>query len=114
MRKLLPLLLVLSLVPFAPVACKTAPSERVVAVQTLRAVGASAESAVTLSAQLYRDKKITPAQARSVMEFYDQKFQPAFRLAVSAARSNLESIASPDLIALASELSALVLKFQSP
>lgn len=113
MRKLL-LLLALSVTPLVSTSCQTAPSERVIQVQTLKAVGASAEAAVGLSAQLYRDKKITPAQARSVMDFYDQKFQPAFRLAVSAARSDLSTVASPDLVALASELSALVLKLQTP
>jgi len=90
-----------------------APSARVVQVQTLKAVGQSTESAVSLSAQLYRDAKITPAQARQVMDFYDQKFQPAYRVAVVAVNSNLDSIASPDLANLAAQLSALVVQFQN-
>lgn len=90
-----------------------APSARVVQVQTLKSVGQTAEASVALSAQLYRDGTITPAQARQVADFYDQKFQPAFRFAVSAAQSNLDSIASPDVMALASQLSALVVQFQS-
>lgn len=90
-----------------------APSTRVAQVQTLKSVGQAAEAAVSLSAQLYRDGKITAAQARQVMTLYDQKFQPAFRLAVSAAQANLDSIASDDVTALASQLSALVLNLQT-
>lgn len=90
-----------------------APSARVAQVQSLKAVGQSAESAVELSAQLYRDGRITPAQARQVADFYDQRFQPSFRLAVAAVNANLDSIASPDVAALASQLSALVVSFQN-
>lgn len=99
-------------VPVIETSC-AAPSQRVVQVQTLKAVGQSADAAVALSAQLYRDGRITPAQARQVMDFYDQRFQPAYRLAVAAVQANLDSIASPDVAALASQLSALVLQFQN-
>ncbi len=109
------LLLALALAaPLAPVGCSTAPTERVAAVQTLKSVGQTAEAAVVLSAQLFRDGKITGAQARQVMDFYDQKFQPAFRFAVAAARSDLGSVASPDVMNLASQLSALVASFSRP
>lgn len=86
---------------------------KVVAVQTLKSVGQAAETAVALSAQLYRDGKITPAQARQVLDLYDTKFQPAFRVAVAAAHSDYTSIASPDLVTLAGQISALVISFQS-
>lgn len=94
--------------------CQTAPDQRVFAVQTLKAVGESADAAVGLSAQLYRDGKITPAQARQVLDFYNLKFQPSYRVAVSAVNSDLSTIASPDVMNLASQLSALVLSLQSP
>lgn len=100
-------------VPFLETSC-AAPSERVVQVQTLKAVGHTADAAVALSAQLYRDGRITAVQARQIMDFYDQKFQPAFRVAVSAVQANLDSIASPDLANLASQLSSLVLQYQKP
>ena len=93
--------------------CSTPPSARVVQVQTLKGVGQSAEAAVSLSAQLYRDGKITAIQARQVLDFYDLKFQPAYRLAVAAVNANLDSVASPDVLALASQLSNLVLQFQT-
>ena len=99
-------------VPVLETSC-AAPSERVVQVQTLKAVGHTADGAVALSAQLYRDGRITAAQARQVMDFYDQKFQPAFRLAVNAVQANLDSLASPEVANLASQLSALVLQFQN-
>jgi len=113
MRTILAILCLALAVPMVP-GCKTAPSERVVAVQTLRAVGSSAEAAVSLSAQLYRDGKITAAQSRAVIDLYDQKVQPAFRLAVTAAKSNLDSFASPDLVNLASQLTALVSEYYNP
>lgn len=94
------------------VGCSTAPSARVVQVQTLKAVGQSAEAAVALSAQLYNGGTISAAQARQVIDFYNTKFQPAFRLAVSAVNANLDSIASPDVASLASQLAALVASFQ--
>lgn len=101
-------------VPLATTSCQTAPNERVVQAQTLKAVGATAEAVVGLSAQLYRDGKITAAQARDVIAFYDSKFQPAFRIALAAAKSNLDSLASPDLMNLAGQLSALVASYQKP
>lgn len=91
----------------------SAPSTRVIQVQSLKAVGETAEAAVALSAQLYRDGKITPAQANAVISLYDQKFQPAYRVAVAAVQANLDSIASPDLLSLAAQLSALVTSYQS-
>lgn len=92
--------------------CSIPPSQRVVTVQTLKAVGQSAETAVSVSAQLYQSGQITAAQARQVMDFYDNKFQPSYRIAVSAANADLSSVASPDLLTLASQLSNLVSSLQ--
>ncbi|MEY2878211.1 MAG: hypothetical protein RLZZ15_591 [Verrucomicrobiota bacterium] len=91
--------------------CATAPSARVVQVQTLKAVGQSAETAVATAAHLYAAGTITAAQLRTVAEFYDQKFQPVYRLAAAAVAANLDSLASPELAGLAAQLSALVLGF---
>jgi hypothetical protein len=114
MKKVLRLALVFCLVGFGSVAlpgCATPPSARVVQVQTLKAVGQTAEAAVALSARLYRDGVITPNQALEIRAFYDERFQPAFRLAAAAAQANLDSIASPDLAALAGQLAALVASY---
>ena len=117
MKKLLPLLLRAALcagfvsLPVLETGCGS-PSARVVQVQTLKAVGDSAAAAVQLSAQLYAGGKITAAQARAVADFYDLKFQPVYRLAVSAVQANLDSIASPDVASLAAQLAALVASFQ--
>lgn len=94
--------------PVGFTACSTPPAQRVVAVQSLLIVGHSAESAVQLSAQLYRDGKITPAQARAVIDFYDIKFQPAYRLAVATVQSDLSAPASPQVLDLATQLLTLV------
>jgi hypothetical protein len=114
-NKLLLILCLALAVPLVPVAFTgcAAPSTRVIEVQSLKSVGQSAEATVALSAQLYRDGKITPAQARQVMDFYNLRFQPAFRFAVTAVQANLESIASPAVVDLASQLAALVLSFQT-
>ncbi len=115
MKRLISILLFISIaivVPIAHVGCTTPTDKRVVAVQTLKAVGQTAEAAVTTAGQLYTAKTITATQVRQVADLYDNKFQPAYRLAVAAVNSNLDSVASPDLVALAAQLSALVLSFQ--
>lgn len=99
--------------PVYTTSCTSAPSSRVAQVQTLKAVGETAEAAVALSAQLYKDGHITPDQARQVMDMYDFRFQPIFRLAVSAAKADLSTAASPDLLDVAAQLSALVLSFKA-
>ena len=101
-------------VPVLQTGCSTPPSDRVVQVQTLKAVGHTAEAAVATSAQLYAAGKITPAQARQVMDIYDKQFQPAFRIAVNAVNANLDSIASPELVTIAAQLSALIVTFKQP
>jgi hypothetical protein len=88
--------------------CITKPAAQAIEVRTLLAVGQSAEAAVGLSAQLYRDGKITAAQARDVIDFFDNKFQPVFRLAAATAKADLSTLASPDLAALATQLVNLV------
>lgn len=111
------LLILATLAVTCPVftSCQTAPSARVVQVQTLKATGHSAEAAVTLAANLYAANRITATQAKQVIDFYDKRWQPAFRIAVSAVNANLESFASPELIGLAAQLSALVASFaQTP
>lgn len=104
-------LVAFALVPLTFTGCATAPSKRVVQVQTLKGVGQAAESAVTLSANLYAAKQISADQARQVMDFYNGKFQPAFRVAVAAVNANMDSLASPDLQALANQLANLVATF---
>lgn len=116
-RSYLAVLLIAALgvaVPLANTGCSTAPSARVSQVMTLKAVGHSAEAAVQSTARLYQAGTITAAQARQVMDIYDQKFQPAFRLAVTAVNSNLDTVSSPDLVILAAELSALIIQFTTP
>ena len=93
--------------------CSTVPSARVTEDQTLKAVGESAEAAVALSAHLYASGTITATQARQINAFYDTKFQPAFSVAVIAVNSNLDSVASPDLVSLAGQLSNLIISFQT-
>lgn len=92
-------------------ACSTAPSSRVSQVQTLKAVGQSAEAVVQSSAHLFATGQITAAQARQVINFYDQKFQPVYRISVTAVQGNLSLAAPEELILLSAQLSALILTF---
>ena len=112
MKKLILVLILALAVPLAPIGCQTPPSERVVAVQTLKALGEAAEAAVTLSAQLYRNGTINAVQARAVIDFYDQKYQPAYRLAVAAANANLDSVANPEVSSLCNRLLGMVAQYQ--
>ncbi len=100
-------------VPVLQSGCTTSATTQNQVVQTLKAVGQSAEAAVALSTQLYQAKTITLEQKRQVNDFFDAKFMPVYRVAVTAAKSDLSSIASPDLISLAAQLSALVISFQT-
>lgn len=104
----------LALAPLTYSGCSTAPTERVTAVNTLKAVGHAAEAAVALSAQLYANKVITDEQSRQVLDFYNTRFQPAFRAAVIAAQSDLSRPSESVLTAMASELANLVATFQKP
>jgi len=104
------LIVALAVTPVAYVGCKTAPNERVQTVISLKVAGQLAESAVASSAILYRDGIIDADDARKVADFYDKKFQPAYRTAVTFARADLNSPATPEVAALAAELSNLVLQ----
>ncbi len=113
MKKLMLFLLLAVLPPVAFTGCSSPPDKRVAQVQTLKAVGHAAETAVATTAQLYLAGVITQAQADQVRNLYDNRFQPTFRVAVSAVNANLDSVASPELVALASQLAALVIQFQT-
>lgn len=99
--------------PVTQIGCQ-APSARVVQVQTLKAVGHTAEAAVATSAQLYGARLITDKQARDVMDLYNLRFQPAYRVAVNAVNANLDSLASPELADLAGQLATIVASYQKP
>lgn len=92
--------------------CASTPSSQNTAVQTLKAVGETAEAAETLSAQLFNAGKITAEQALRVNVLYDS-FQSAFVFAVAAVQENKDMTATPDLIAQAGNLAALVNGFHN-
>lgn len=103
----------LALAPLTYSGCSTAPTERVQVVNTLKAVGHAAEAAVEMSAKLYQDGRITAEQARQVLDLYNLRFQPAYRVAVAAAQADLSGPASPDLLNLANELTQLVIQLST-
>lgn len=97
--------------PLAPIGCNSSPSSRVQQVQTLKGVGASVDTAMKVAARLLKDGKITREQWDKLAAFHDNKFQPAYKFAVSLVRSDLSSVASPDILSLLSELLAIVDSF---
>ncbi len=110
-----PIILALLLAPVALVesSCTTPPDQRVAVVQTLKSVGEGADAVVAVSAHLYGSGKIRADQAIAIKDFYDTKFQPAFRDAVTAAQSDL-SVSSPAaILSLGLQLSTMLTQFQN-
>lgn len=88
--------------------CTTPPAARTQAATTLKIVGLTAKAGIDSSALLLREGKLSPEQWSRIAGFYDLKFQPAYQLAVATAQADLSSPASPDLLALAAQFSALL------
>lgn len=110
--KILLLLTLTVLTPVLETGCNTAPTERVAIVQTLKSVGEGADAVVAVSAHLYGSGKIRADQAIAIKDFYDKKFQPAFRDAVKLSQSDLK--ASPaGILSLGLELSTMLTQFQN-
>lgn len=88
--------------------CQTGSTAQAVEVTTLKVLHTSVDAAMATGAQALKDGKITVAQWQTVATFYDQTFQPAFNVAVAGANSNINSVASPDLVAMGAKIGALV------
>lgn len=117
MKKFLSLLLLAVLGVFLVpsfTACSTAPDQRTVAAQTLGVVGSSAKAGMDSATQLLKQGTITVAQWQKIADFYDLKFQPAYNLALAAVKSDLSSIAAPDVTALSLQFLALVASYMPP
>lgn len=100
--------------PVYQTGCASGSSQQVNAVQTLKIIGQTAKSSMDASTQLLKQGSITVAQWQRIADFYDQKFQPTYSLAVAASRSDLSTIASPDLLALATQFASLVAQLTAP
>jgi hypothetical protein len=111
MKKLL-LILLLATAPLFPTGCSTPPSGRNVTVATLLVVGHTAEAALSLSAQLYADGKITNDQAYAVFDIYNNKFRKPYELAVVTAKFDKNAIAPAELMDIANKLTALVASYR--
>lgn len=108
MKKLIVFLFLAIALPALHTGCQTAPSARVTEVQTLGVVGSSAKSAMDTATQLLKSGQITVPQWQAIANFYDNRWQPTYNLAVSAVQSNLSTIASPDLSGLLQQFLSLV------
>lgn len=110
LRSLLTAVCLLALVsaPVLTTGCSNTPTTQTTKYKTLAAVGAAAQAAMDGAATTLKAGKITVPQFQRIASFYDTKFQPAFRFAVTAAQADLSSVASPDLTSLLVQLTTLV------
>lgn len=99
--------------PVYEAGCTTPPDARHTQYATLKAVGDAADGIVATSAHLYASGAITADQARSIKTLFDTKFHPAYLVAVNAAHTDLSTQIPENLIALASQLAALLQTYQT-
>lgn len=111
MKRLLLILCLAVASPLAPIACKTAPSERQVEVKSLLVVGTSVDAAMKVAAQLVKDVYITGEQWGKIAVAH-ARYQQAFKLAVDAVKSDLSLAAPADLVKLSTELIAIIQSYQ--
>lgn len=105
----LTLILCIALAPMpALLSSCAAPSSRVQEVKTLKAVGLAVDGTMKVAAQMLHNGQLSPATWQKLAQIHDEQFRPAYNLAVSAVQTNLDSFASPDLVNLASQLSAIL------
>lgn len=93
--------------------CATTATSESTKYRTLAAVGAAAQAAMDGAATTLKAGKITVPQFQRIASFYDTKFQPAFRFAVTAAQADLGSVASQDLTSLLLQFTTLVAEVTS-
>lgn len=98
--------------PVLQTGCSTTSQPQ--AVQTLKIVGVTAKTGLDACTQLLKQGTITVAQYQKVADFYDNRYAPAYALALTAARSDLSSVASPDLLLVAAQFAALVDQYTTP
>ena len=110
--KKLTLIITLAFVSPAFQGCQTSPSQRTQTYTTLRVLGASIETSMTIAARMFKAGEITQAQWDRLADIHDNKIQPAYRLAVQSAKANLSSVASPELVTLVTDFSNLILSLQ--
>jgi hypothetical protein len=111
MKKLITILALAFAVTVIQTGCGTPVAQRTQAVQTLEIVGQTAKTAIQASATLLAKGQITVAQWNQISTIYDTQFQPAYAIAVQAVNSDLSSVASPDIAALAGQIAALATSF---
>lgn len=112
MKKLLLAVLLTVSVLFLNTGCPSvsAPSTRVVEVQTLKSVAATAKAGINSAADAVVAGKMSVAHYQEVANFYDTKFQPAYNLAVQAVQSDLAP-ASPAVQQLVLQFVALIASY---
>lgn len=99
--------------PVLTTGCVNTASSQSTKYKTLAAVGAAAQAAMDGAATTLKAGTITVPQFQRIASFYDTKFQPAFRFAVTAAQADLSSVASPDLTSLLLQFTTLVAEVTS-
>lgn len=83
----------------------------VIAAQTLKGAGETAEAAVESSAKLYGAGQISADQANAVRDLYDLKFQPAFRAAAKGVEVGVTP-APNNILDLVNQIVTLVASYK--
>lgn len=77
-------------------------------IQSLEAVGMAAKLTIDTAAVLLEEEKISLDKFQVIANFYDTRFQPAYREALKRVEGNKNNPAPLKLVSLASELSLLL------
>lgn len=83
---------------------------------TLKVIGEAGAAAMTTVSRLEKEGKITHEQRLKVNDYYDNIFQPAYRLAtqyITSPQQRANTLASPDLLLLLGQLTALIASLTS-
>ena len=73
-------------------------------VTTLKVLGATVDSTMTIAAQMYHNGQITTAQWNTLANIHDNEFLPAYNLAVAAVENDTNQPAAPSLIAIGGQI----------
>lgn len=109
MTRLLLILFLAVATPLAVTSCQSTDQSQVV--HTLQAVGQTAKGAMDGATLLLKDGKIDGVKWQKVADIYDLKFQPAFAVAVSMAKTDLSQPSPAELVAITEEITTLVASF---
>jgi len=106
MKRLILILACLSPITLTQQGCQNIPAQTQ-AVQSLKAVGYAGKAVIDGAWELRKQGAMSEAKWVEIAAFYDNRFQPAFRAAVTFAKNNPNAPAPVAIVSLLSELQTL-------